>query len=124
MRRGDVGVLEVGARADLVVWDGRSPGLLGWRDPVAAVVLHASVGDVRHVLVNGVFVKRDGGLVARDYALLQERFLQSAERIQDAWAEMPVPVSEGQTSGGVEYERTLEADVERGDGTGYRSLFI
>lgn len=124
MRRPDLGVLAVGAKADLVVWNGRSPSMLGWRDPVAAVMLHASVGDVKHVMVNGRIVKKDGELTVQNYASLQERFLQSAERIQDAWAEMPMPVSEGEASPGVAYERTLEADVERGDGTGYGPLFV
>lgn len=124
MRRSDLGVLEAGAKADLVIWNGRSPSLLGWRDPIAAILLHASVGDVKHVLVNGEFVKRDGRLTAKNYEVLQERFLQSAKRIQDAWAGMPMPVQGGATSSGVAYEQPLEADVERGDGTGYGSLFV
>lgn len=59
IRKSDLDILAVGAKADLVVWNGRSPSMLGWRDPVAAVVLHASVGDIKHVLVNGKFTKRD-----------------------------------------------------------------
>lgn len=123
MRRRDVGVLAVGAKADVVVWDGRSPALLGWRDPVAAVMLHASVGDVKHVVVDGEFVKRDGRLTASGYEDVRERFLQSAERIQDAWAEMSPPVLEGVARSGVPFERPLEADVQRGEGTGYGSLY-
>lgn len=124
MRRPDLGVLAPGAKADLVVWNGRSPSMLGWRDPVAAVMLHASVADVKHVMIDGQFMKRDGRLTAQDYAGLQERFLQSAERIQEVWVQMPIPISEGETQNGVAYERTLEADVERGEGTGYEPLFL
>ncbi|KAH6612045.1 hypothetical protein C7974DRAFT_90426 [Boeremia exigua] len=124
MRRPDLGVLAAGAKADLVVWSGRSPSLLGWRDPVAAIMLHASVGDVKHVMVDGQFVKRDGKLTTQNYEGLQERFLQSAERIQDAWAEMPIPASESEASAGVPYERALEVDVQRGEGTGYGPLFF
>ncbi|KAJ8114297.1 hypothetical protein OPT61_g3790 [Boeremia exigua] len=116
MRRPDLGVLAAGAKADLVVWSGRSPSMLGWRDPVAAVVLHASVGDIKHVIV-------DGQMTAQDYGSLQVRFLQRVERIQDVWAKMPLPGSEGEMSYGVLYERPLEADVERGEGIGYGPLF-
>lgn len=42
LHREDIGVLAVGAKADLIVWDGTSPSLLGWNDPVAAVILHAT----------------------------------------------------------------------------------
>ena len=38
LRRPDLGVIAEGAKADLVIWDGESPALLGWVDPVAAVI--------------------------------------------------------------------------------------
>ncbi|KAF3052843.1 hypothetical protein E8E11_009298 [Didymella keratinophila] len=106
MRRLDFGVLAPGAKADLVIWNGRSPSMLGWRDPVAAFMLHASVGDVKHVMVDGQFVKRDGQLRAQNHTELQERFLQSAERIQDIWTAMDMPILEGETQSSVAYERT------------------
>jgi hypothetical protein len=56
-------VLVEGAKADIVVFDGTSPNMLGWDDPVAAVILHSNPGDVEHVLVNGEFRKRDFKLV-------------------------------------------------------------
>lgn len=124
MRRPDLGVLAPGAKADLVVWNGKSPSMLGWRDPVTAVMLHANVGDVRHVMVNGQFVKRNGQLTAQNYNDLQERFLRSADRIQEIWTAMEMPTLGGEMQSGVGYERTLGADVERGDGTGYGPLFL
>ncbi|PWY70908.1 composite domain of metallo-dependent hydrolase [Aspergillus heteromorphus CBS 117.55] len=50
-----VGSVEVGKRADLVVFDAWSPGMVcaGGRDPVAAVVLHSLVRDVVGVFVDG-----------------------------------------------------------------------
>jgi hypothetical protein len=40
--------------------------MLGWNNPVAAIVLHASIGDVEAVIVDGRWVKREGTLVARE----------------------------------------------------------
>lgn len=82
LRRPDIGVLVEGARADLVVFDGTSPNILGWADPVAAVMLHSYVGDIQHVLVDRQFQKRDFNLVVRgDYANITKNFLASTRRI-------------------------------------------
>lgn len=125
LRRPDLGVIKAGAKADLVVWNAReSPALLGWRDPVAAVMLHASVGDILHVTVNGEFVKRDGKLTAESYPQVREDFLQSAERIQGIWAKTPLPVLEGVFNGGFEFHDARVADTERGDGDGYGKVYI
>ncbi|UKZ52988.1 hypothetical protein TrVGV298_006774 [Trichoderma virens] len=67
LRRPDLGVIKRGAKADLVVWDAEnSPSMLGWEDPVAAIILHANVGDVLHVMIDGKIVKRDGKIVSND----------------------------------------------------------
>ena len=62
----DLGSLEVGKRADLVVFSATSPSMLGaaQQDPVMAVVLHSSPGDVEDVIVDGVVRKRDGKLLS------------------------------------------------------------
>lgn len=124
LRRPDLGILAPGAKADLLVWNGQSPSVLGWRDPLAAIMLHASIGDIKHVMVNGKFVKRDGKLTRAEYKELQERFLKSAKSIQEAWEQVPAPVLEGTAANGLPYERPLEADVQGGDGTGYGPLFV
>ena len=91
LRRPDLGVIATGATADLCFIDGNSPSLLGWHDPVAAVILHASVGDISDVLVDGEFVKRNGKLTAPGYGDVKERFLKSAKRLQKVWIEMGQP---------------------------------
>lgn len=124
LRRPDIGILAPAAKADILVWNGRAPSVLGWTDPIAAIMLHANVGDIKHVMVNGMFQKRNGQLTAKDYVGLQDRFLKSASRIQQMWREMPLPVSEGEAANGVEFEEPMQADVERGEVTGYGPLFV
>ncbi|KAI1380242.1 amidohydrolase family protein [Hypoxylon crocopeplum] len=124
LRRPDLGVIRVGAKADLVVFNGRSPGMLGWRDPVAAVILHANVGDIEHVLVDGKFKKRDGKLTFDNYDAVVDRFLESADRIQKAALDKPDPVIEGRFWGGCEYSHALEVNASRGPGTGYGKQFL
>jgi cytosine/adenosine deaminase-related metal-dependent hydrolase len=121
LRRPDIGVLVEGAKADLVVFDGTSPNMLGWDDPVAAVILHSNTGDVEHVLVNGEFRKRDFKLVVPGYAETQKRFLASARRIKELWKQMPYPVLEGPFpyTAGVNYSDAMTADVVRGWTNGY-----
>ncbi|KAH2770836.1 hypothetical protein KXW10_005937 [Aspergillus fumigatus] len=124
LRRPDIGVLVEGAKADLVVFDGTSPNMLGWVDPVAAVILHSNPGDVEHVLVNGEFRKRDFKLVVPgNLAEIQQRFLASARRIQEVWKQMPLPVLEGSfpNTPGVNYSKAVTADVVRGWQNGYLS---
>lgn len=125
LRRPDLGVIQEGAKADLVVWNAReSPALLGWVDPIAAVILHASVGDVLHVTVNGEFVKRDGKITAKKYKQVREEFLVSAERIQGVWKKMAAPVLEGNFLGyGYPYTNARIVDAKRGDGNGYGELY-
>lgn len=122
LRRPDVGVLVEGAKADIVVFDGTAPNMLGWVDPVAAVMLHSNVGNVQHVMVDGKFKKRDFNLtVGDDYAEVQQQFLNSARRIQAIWEATPLPDLEGDYpySSGVPYGEAVTVDVVRGNSTGY-----
>ncbi|OLN86857.1 5'-deoxyadenosine deaminase [Colletotrichum chlorophyti] len=125
LRRPDLGVIAEGAKADVVVWDGESPALLGWVDPVAAVILHASVGDVEHVLVDGKFVKKDRKLVVGDYSDVKARFLTSARKIQQTWRDIPFTALKGEfSSSDAPYEAPLTVDVLAGDETGYGEIFV
>ncbi|KAF4955655.1 hypothetical protein FSARC_11803 [Fusarium sarcochroum] len=126
LRRADLGVIQEGAKADLVVWNAaESPSLLGWTDPVAAVMLHASVGDILHVMVNGNFAKRDGKLTATGYAKTRQSFLHSAERIKKIYRDFEYPSLEGEfNGGGFYYGSARVADTERGTGDGYGELYL
>lgn len=127
LHRPDIGVLVEGAKADLVVFDGTSPNMLGWADPVAAVMLHSHVGDIQHVLVDGQFQKRDFKLVVRgNYADVTKNFLASARRIQSIWEQTPLPDLTGAYpyEPGVNYATALTVDVLGGAENGYPGVSV
>ena len=84
VHRDDIGVLKVGAKADIVCFNGDSPNMIGWTNAVAAVVMHANVGDIEHVLVDGQFRKRNGSLVPKTgtWADVAAKFKEVALRVQ------------------------------------------
>ncbi|KAJ5579512.1 uncharacterized protein N7459_005497 [Penicillium hispanicum] len=59
-REDSLGSIEAGKLADLVIFDGSSPGMVCAfeENPVAAIVLHSSVRDIDTVIVDGHIVKR------------------------------------------------------------------
>ncbi|EKD21234.1 amidohydrolase [Drepanopeziza brunnea f. sp. 'multigermtubi' MB_m1] len=118
LRREDIGIIAPGAKADIVVIDGESPNMLGWKDPVGALILHSNVGDIEHVIVDGKFKKRDGKLLV-DFEATKERFMASVQKIQSFIQDRDWPVLEGEYSEGILYGMTDTVDVLRGDGNGY-----
>ncbi|KAJ0415130.1 hypothetical protein BJY00DRAFT_267962 [Aspergillus carlsbadensis] len=95
LHRDDIGVVKVGAKADLAVFNGESPNMLGWSDPIAAIVLHTNAADVEHVLVDGEWRKRDFKLVnlSQPWEGLRTKFVEASERIQAQLA-VPPPLPE------------------------------
>ncbi|KAJ6088369.1 Metallo-dependent hydrolase [Penicillium sp. IBT 16267x] len=97
-----LGSIEVGKLADLVIFDARSPGMIcaAEQDPVAAIILHSSIRDIDTVIVNGLIRKRNRNLVPIDinphlpgvnipkqkvdWAQVAQELLSSRERIEDA----------------------------------------
>jgi len=78
---GTIGSLEVGKRADIVVVrvDGvhAAPAI----DPVSALVYAAKAGDVRHVVIDGRPVVRDGELLTLDAARVAALAREEAPRV-------------------------------------------
>jgi len=77
----EVGTLEVGKRADLILVRTAEHHLSPLIDPVKTVVVQAGAGDVELVMVDGRVVKRDGELVGTDRHGIEARLQQTAERI-------------------------------------------
>lgn len=90
-----IGSIEVGKKADLVVFDTDSVNLAGINDPISGITFHATNADVELVMVNGEIVKRDHkltkvewGPVGRELkqktAEVRERF--PPERLEALWS--------------------------------------
>ncbi|HEY7953921.1 MAG TPA: 5'-deoxyadenosine deaminase [Polyangia bacterium] len=58
----ELGSIEPGKRADLIVIDPRTPHIAPSSDPISTVVYAAQSRDVRHVMVDGRLLVRDGQL--------------------------------------------------------------
>jgi cytosine/adenosine deaminase-related metal-dependent hydrolase len=76
--RDDVGRLEPGLRADVVVWPGDD--IADVLDPLAGLVLGPE-RRARHVLVDGEYVVRDGALVGADLGALRAELTRRARRL-------------------------------------------
>jgi 5-methylthioadenosine/S-adenosylhomocysteine deaminase len=63
-----IGSIEVGKKADLILLDGLSPRLAPSPDPFSAVVYAAGAGDVRLTMVDGQILVREGTAVHLDAA--------------------------------------------------------
>ncbi|KAK6331435.1 hypothetical protein TWF730_004517 [Orbilia blumenaviensis] len=60
-----VGSIAIGKAADLIIFETETPAMVcaAKKDPIAAIVLHSSVRDIRMVIVDGIVRKTDGKLV-------------------------------------------------------------
>src|SRR5262249_37861133 len=67
LRRGDIGRLKVGAKADIVLVDLDHPLMQPARDPLRSLISSAGSRPIRHVVVDGRFVVRDRRLETLDY---------------------------------------------------------
>jgi hypothetical protein len=82
------------------------------------------IGDIKHVLVDGNFVKRDGKLTIEDYDADVDKFLDAATRIQQKLRNTPLIPQVGDWLGGFPYGEQYQMDVQSGDGTGYGPTYV
>ena len=64
----EIGSIEVGKRADLILIDATSPHIAPSPDPFSAIVYAARPGDVRLTMVDGEILVRDGAPLHLDAA--------------------------------------------------------
>ncbi len=85
--RDDLGRIAVGAKADLVIWEGESIWMSPLRDPIKNIVFNAQAEDVQTVIVNGKVVMQDGVIPnAPDIKEIARRLQAAGERM---WANIP-----------------------------------
>ncbi len=76
-----VGSLEVGKRADVLVVDARGPHVAPATDALSTLVYATRSTDVRHVLIDGRAVVRDGELLTLDAARIAARAREVAPEV-------------------------------------------
>jgi hypothetical protein len=125
LKRPDLGVLREGAKADVLVFSTDAIGLVGWSDPVAAIVLHSNVADIEDIYVNGKLMKTGGKLVldwqGKGFA---DRLKASADKFREALAKTDISTFEaGVKSFGPltdqDFADPFQVDVTRGNSTGF-----
>ena len=75
----EIGTLESGKAADLVVVDLEGWSMLPGGDPAARIVHGGGPGDVRHVVVDGRPLVQDGAILSTDSGALRERIRSTWE---------------------------------------------
>lgn len=79
--RPDLGRLEAGAKADLLVFDLWRPHLQPVWDPIKNIVWKGHAGDIALVMIHGEPVVRDGRLLTADEAAIMRTAAQGAQKI-------------------------------------------
>jgi len=79
--RPDLGRLEAGAKADLLVFDLWKPHLQPVWDPVKNILWKGHAGDIALVMIHGKPVVRDGRLLTGDEAAIMRTAAQGAQKI-------------------------------------------
>lgn len=83
LNRDDLGRIAPGAKADLLVWKGRSLFMTPMRDPVRNIVYSAQAEDLNGSIVDGEWIMRDGVVPNLDLPALINDVQAAAEKM---WA--------------------------------------
>lgn len=78
-----IGSIEVGKKADLVVFDADSVNLAGIVDPIQGITFHATNADVELVMVNGEVVKRNGKLTKVEWGPVARELRKKAADVRE-----------------------------------------
>lgn len=100
-----IGSVEVGKKADLVLINTLTPAMLGAeRDPVQAIVMHASVSDVEMVLVDGEVVV-DKTRPVSEGAFTRVKWTEEVKRVRESSERMKARISDWNTAEEAGYTR-------------------
>jgi len=81
-----IGSLEQGKQADIIILDTRKPHLVPLFNPISHLVYSASGSDVRHVMVGGRWVVKDGAMLTLDIEEIMDSVNQIGEAVQAGMA--------------------------------------
>lgn len=84
----EIGSLEIGKLADIVLIRTDSPSMVGSVDYGAALVTHCMASDVDSVMVNGEWVKRKGQLTKVDWNTLKVKLQNNRDSLEPRWAKV------------------------------------
>ena len=84
LARDDLGRLKVGAKADIVVVDGRQVDMRPLRDPLRSLVFSAADRAVRDVYVNGTLVVENGKTLFLDPDSAADQLAEAQARMEEA----------------------------------------
>lgn len=84
--REDLGRIEAGAKADLILWRGDTLSMAPIRDPLRNIVYAADHSDIETVIIDGQVVVEGGRVPGVDEAALAMRLQRGAERM---WGAIP-----------------------------------
>ena len=102
----EIGSIEPGKRADIILLDVDKPKFTPLTNVPAHVVNNAAPADVETVIVDGEFVLRDGVVETMDAEAVQERVERAVERFADE-TEWELDVGGGSPPGGIDTLRDL-----------------
>jgi cytosine/adenosine deaminase-related metal-dependent hydrolase len=87
-----IGTIAVGKQADVIVVGGGRLNMTPMADPVGCLVAQANPSNVKHVLVAGRFVKRDGKLCSADLGRATELANAACERVSRKISDQGLPL--------------------------------
>jgi len=87
-----IGAIAVGRQADVIVVGGGRLNMTPMADPVGCLVAQANPSNVKHVLVAGRFLKRDGELCNADLGRATELAAAACERVSRRISDQGLPL--------------------------------
>ena len=86
--RSDIGRLEVGAKADVVMVDLKHPAMQPVRDPLRSLIYTAAERAVRHVFVDGQQTVRDGRVLTFDLPAALAKVEEAQRRAESTFRQL------------------------------------